>query len=100
MLRLGAENIAQEVEHLAGPFICNMVKQGLGLPPEIDQAFLAKPCEMLGQSGLAKADPIDQLPHGQLACRNKVAEDEQPLFVRQGFHQRRRACCSGRHLHW
>ena len=83
--KLGAEQVVQQRQHPLGLRVAQAVIDRLGLLASAHQPLLAKPGEMLRQSGLAKVDALGKLADRQLAARRQMAQDEQPDLVGHGL---------------
>ena len=78
----------EHVQQPGGLRVADVIEDDLRLFPSGNEAFVAKPCEVLRKRRLAKADPLLQLADGELALNSKMAQHQQPAVIRHRFQQR------------
>lgn len=84
------ENIAQRPQNAHGVFIANPIEDALRFPPGRKQPGLPQLGKVLGGRRLGQTDVLGEVGHRAFAF-HQLAQDQQPLLVRQLFKQLRRA---------
>ena len=94
-----AVEIVEQADHLRRRGAAEAIIDRPGIAPRLDQCLAAQPRQMLRQMRLSHVEQPLQLADGFLAL-GQVAQDDQPVLVREPLEQDDRPCGARPHLRY